>query len=249
LYDKNRGKRKVAFNWRVSLISSAKPAFISASSLAWSRTSFAISRDVGNWTFSGAVMAAYGRFHNDRTVDFGAGGASRGINATYSSRSTTTLLGARLRAAYNMSFNNYYLRPLVDVDILHSRSPSFTESDSGPLQLEVGSAKQTQIVVSPTLETGASFDVGSETLMRAYAGVGVSMYSDAKHTSQNRFNKALTSSGTFTSEQDTPSVLGRLSLGVEFAREDNLSFSAEYGLQAGGGYRSQNLNARLTYRF
>ncbi|RII82041.1 autotransporter outer membrane beta-barrel domain-containing protein [Neopusillimonas maritima] len=208
-----------------------------------------LSRDVGNWTFSGAVMAAYGRFHNDRTVDFGAGGASRGINATYSSRSTTTLLGARLRAAYNMSFNNYYLRPLVDVDILHSRSPSFTESDSGPLQLEVGSAKQTQIVVSPTLETGASFDVGSETLMRAYAGVGVSMYSDAKHTSQNRFNKALTSSGTFTSEQDTPSVLGRLSLGVEFAREDNLSFSAEYGLQAGGGYRSQNLNARLTYRF
>tara|TARA_R110000850_G_scaffold276757_2_gene420015 strand:- start:53217 stop:59606 length:6390 start_codon:yes stop_codon:yes gene_type:complete len=208
-----------------------------------------LSRDVGNWTFSGAVMAAYGRFHNDRTVDFGAGGASRGLNATYSSRSTTTLLGARLRAAYNMSFNNYYLRPLVDVDILHSRSPSFTESDSGPLQLEVGSAKQTQIVVSPTLETGASFDVGSETLMRAYAGVGVSIYSDAKHTSQNRFNKALTSSGTFTSEQDTPSVLGRLSLGVEFAREDNLSFSAEYGLQAGGGYRSQNLNARLTYRF
>ncbi|QIM49835.1 hypothetical protein G9Q38_11975 [Pusillimonas sp. DMV24BSW_D] len=208
-----------------------------------------LSRDVGNWTFSGAVMAAHGRFHNDRTVDFGSGGASRGLNATYSSRSRTTLLGVRLRAAYNMSFNNYYLRPLVDVDVLHSRSPSFTESDSGPLQLEVGSAKQTQIVFSPTLETGASFDVGPETLMRAYAGVGVRMYSDAKHSSQNRFNQALISSGTFTSEQDTPSVLGRLSLGVEFAREDNLSFSAEYGLQAGGGYRSQNLNARLTYRF
>ncbi|MBC7204141.1 MAG: autotransporter domain-containing protein, partial [Pusillimonas sp.] len=208
-----------------------------------------LSRDVESWTFSGAVMAAHGRFHNDRSVDFGSGGASRGLNATYSSRSTTTLLGARLRAAYNMSFNNYYLRPLLDVDVLHSRSPSFTESDSGPLQLEVGSAKQTQIVVSPTLETGASFDVGSETLMRAYAGAGVSFYSNLRHSSQNRFNKALTSSGTFTSEQETPSVLGRLSLGVEFAGEDNLGFSAEYGLQAGGGYRSQNLNARLTYRF
>jgi outer membrane autotransporter protein len=148
-----------------------------------------------------------------------------------------------------MNFDNYYLRPLVDVDVLYSRSPSFTESDSGPLQLEVGSARQTQMVVSPTLETGASFDVGSDTLMRAYAGAGVSIYSDTSHSSQNRFNKALTSSGTFTSEQETPSVLGRLSLGVEFASEDNLSFSAEYDLQAGGGYRSQNLNARLKYRF
>src|SRR5690606_20071811 len=63
--------------------------------------SVSVSRTMNNWTFSGGVMAAHGRFDNDRTVDFGAGGAERGLNASYSSESSTTLLGARLRAAYD----------------------------------------------------------------------------------------------------------------------------------------------------
>ncbi|MGE4369626.1 MAG: autotransporter domain-containing protein [Burkholderiaceae bacterium] len=211
--------------------------------------SVSLKRQMGNWSVTGALAMAYGSFRNDRTPQLGRAGNALGLNATYSSRSSMTLLGARLRAAYDFTWDASYLRPYLDVDIMHTRSPSFSESGSGPLGLAVGAVNKTSVAVTPMLELGTRYDVNANTVLRAYAGAGVSFLPNNQRVSQNSFVGALSTSGTFESRNDGPSAVGRLNLGVQVINKNGLEISAEYGLQAGSNYRSQNISAQLNYRF
>lgn len=77
----------------------------------------------------------------------------------------------------------------------------------------------------------------------------MSFLSNNQRVSQNSFVGALSTSGTFESRNDGPSAVGRLNLGVQVINKNGLEISAEYGLQAGSNYRSQNISAQLNYRF
>jgi hypothetical protein len=96
---------------------------------------------------------------------------------------------------------------------------------------------------------GTAFDINATTRVRTYASAGVSFLPNNRRTSQHSFVGALSSVTSFNATTEGPSAIGRLNLGVQVFNKDGLELSAEYGLQTGNSYRSQNVSGRLAYRF
>ena len=68
----------------------------------------------------------FGSFDTSRFVGLpGYAGTATASTSLYS-------IGARLRAGYEVSFQDWYVRPYVDLDLIHTHSPSYNESGPAP---------------------------------------------------------------------------------------------------------------------
>ena len=50
-----------------------------------------------------------------------AAGTLPGSSTTYTSHVSPWLIGGRLRAAYSLPLNTFWLRPYLDLDLIHAR--------------------------------------------------------------------------------------------------------------------------------
>ncbi len=246
--------RQLNDDWRVSAALGAGGNRLSSDGFSSKGQRFegsvALTRKFGRASLTGAVMAAHGSFRNERTPQLGAAGQALGLDSTYESRTRTTLLGGRLRAAYTFGDEQGYVKPYVDLDVVHEHTPEVVESSAGPLAVESGPVSRIRTRISPMVEAGTSFDLDEgDTRVRAYVRAGASILPNNDRQSENRFVGALGQAGSFESRSDGPSAVGRLDVGVQVFQRNGLELSAEANLQAGGGYRSQGVSARLNYRF
>jgi uncharacterized protein YhjY with autotransporter beta-barrel domain len=78
------------------------------------------------WLVAAAVTGSFGSFDTLRFVGLpGYAGTATASTSLYS-------IGARLRAGYEVSFQDWYVRPYVDLDLIHTHSPSYNESGPAP---------------------------------------------------------------------------------------------------------------------
>ncbi len=118
----------------------------------------------GPWLLSGAVAGSYGWYDNTRTIRIpGFAGQAEGDPEVYN-------LSTRVRAAYTFAQDPYYVRPLVDLDLIYSHANGYRESGAGALDLLVDDAGQWSFHATPAIEVGTRVDVNETTVMRAFAG-------------------------------------------------------------------------------
>jgi len=211
--------------------------------------SLSAKRDVGQWTVGGALGYAQGWFSNNRRLSMPGAGISSGFNEQYTSRSQLSIYGAKFRAAYTFEQESHYIRPYVDLDVAYSRAPGYSESGPGKLALKMNSVSQWNVGITPMLEFGTDVQADDGTRFKVFVSAGATFLPNNKQTSAASFVGASDLNGTFDVVNGGPDVLGRLNFGAQIYAKEGYEVRAQYGLQAGQNYWSQNLSINFTYRF
>ncbi|WP_429225763.1 hypothetical protein [Inquilinus ginsengisoli] len=206
--------------------------------------SVTVKRVMGPWQFAGSVAFAGGSFEADRRVDI-PGIASE----TLKSDPSIFLAGGRLRAAYEFAFEDWYIRPYGDLDVVYTDLPGFQEKGDDLYALDVRGSSKTSVALSPMVEFGGRLDLDTETALRAYVAFGMSYQPDNTRTIHSSFAGASSANGTFSDHIDSPDVLGRIDVGVQLFRAGGFELKGEYTADIGGSFLSQSASARAAYHF
>jgi len=211
--------------------------------------SVALKHTDGPWLFAGSLSFAGGTFNNDRMVNLAPSGSMPGVDTTLHSNSSLFLAAGRLRAAYDVTLGDLYLRPYGDLDVIYTETPSFSESGRAGYGLDVRSSSQTNVVLSPMVEFGGRYDFRSAITMRPYLAVGASFRPDSTRSVDASFLGDASSDGTFRTDIKSPDMLGNLDVGLQMYRVDGFEIKTEYILRAGDAYLSQSAVGRVAWHF
>ncbi|RVM75156.1 autotransporter domain-containing protein, partial [Sinorhizobium meliloti] len=172
-----------------------------------------LKHEIGPWLLSGAVAGSYGWYDNTRTIRIpGFAGQAEGDPEIYN-------LSTRVRAAYTFAQDPYYVRPLVDLDLIYSHASGYRESGTGALDLLVDDAGQWSFHATPAIEVGTRVEVNETTVMRAFAGAGVSFSTVDSWDTSARLAGAPAGIGMFDSEVPLADVVGRVTAGLDLATD------------------------------
>jgi hypothetical protein len=205
--------------------------------------SVALKYTAGPWLFAGSVALAQGSYQHERLINL------PGASAVLKSNSNALLAGGRLRAAYDIPFAGWYLRPMGDLDVYYTHTPRFNETDSSIYALAIGPSSKLNVAFTPAIELGSRIDLNRRLIMRVYADIGMSIIPDNQRSVSSRFADALSEDGTFTTKLKSPDVTGNLNLGVQLYEASGFDVRAEYNLRGGDRFLSQGGSLRLGYRF
>ncbi|MBB3980148.1 hypothetical protein GGQ64_005400 [Rhizobium azooxidifex] len=202
-----------------------------------------LKHETGPWLLSGAVAGSYGWYDNTRTIRIpGFAGQAEGDPSVYN-------VSARLRAAYTFSQDAYYVRPLVDFDLIYSRASGYRESGAGMLDLLIDGTGQWSLHATPAIEIGTRVNLSETTVMRAFAATGVSFSSADSWDTSARLASAPAGVGVFDSEVPLAEVVGRLSAGVDLANDNGFSLRLNYQGAFSDTYTSHGGALRVGYKF
>ncbi|MBI6630802.1 autotransporter outer membrane beta-barrel domain-containing protein [Pontibaca salina] len=202
----------------------------------------ALKYQMGPWLFSGAAHLGYGGYTMEHVFDVGDA-----VWAATASPHVGTA-GLRLRADYELAFPDWYLRPSLEVDAIHS-SMSGYDLMGDTFDMRVDSMRQWTYAARPAIETGARYNLGDQRWLRVYSLVGLTWRStDGLSTGVTVHNNNQTAF-SFRSTTALPDRLYDLTAGVELKSGDNYKLSGEYIAKIGDNYRSQMATLRLSMRF
>lgn len=197
----------------------------------------------GPWLLSGAIAGSYGWYDNTRTIRIpGFAGLAEGDPDIYN-------LSARVRAAYTFTQDPYYVRPLVDLDLIYTHADGYRETGTGALDLLVDGAGQWSFHATPAVEIGTRVELNETTVMRAYAAAGVSFSTVDSWDTSARLAQAPAGIGGFDTEVPLADVVGRLTAGVDLANDNGFSVRAQYSGAFSDTYTSHGGSLRLSYKF
>ncbi|GAB3120458.1 hypothetical protein GCM10027288_46640 [Bordetella tumbae] len=197
----------------------------------------------GPWVYSGAIGAGYGSYDMNRNLNIS------GYDREAGSDPDVYSAGARLRAARHIGLSDqFYLKPYVDLDLIYTRMPSYTESGDA-LSLKVDSSDQFQVGLSPMLEIGGRVDLPNGATMRPYAYAGASFLSDDSWDASARFSGAPAGSDQFSSTLAGDHVVGRVGVGMQVNNRSGLDFRLQYDGEFSSKATSHAGQLKVMYRF
>jgi uncharacterized protein YhjY with autotransporter beta-barrel domain len=177
----------------------------------------------GNATYSLSFSGGQGLYDTRRPVNFPVAG----LVATGDQK--IGFLSSHLRAGYAFEQRDWYLRPLLDVGVTHTRMGAFSESGAGAANLDVQKQTETYVTVQPMLEIGTEWTQPGGTLWRPYAAIGATRYlggSDPQVTAM--FQGAPVGVMPFTVKGDMDRTFANLNLGVDFIAVDGKDIRVSY---------------------
>lgn len=200
-----------------------------------------LKRQAGPWLFAGSLTAGHGTYKTRRSIML--------TDELFEARSRwrAKYVSAGMRASYVHAEPSWYVKPILDMSLTYQRTPSYSESGAGPLNLHFDSAHQWSAMITPSIELGDRYEWRGNTL-RPYVSAGVSWLSDTGwdvkaslegDPEQNRF-------GLTT---DLPRHFGELKAGMVLTRKGGLELTAEYGMRFASNYLSQTGELRLAVHF
>jgi uncharacterized protein YhjY with autotransporter beta-barrel domain len=181
-----------------------------------------LKRELGPWLFAGSLGGSMNWYDTRRTI------AIPGLAPTVAYGNSTVLSGqARLRAAYSLAFQDWYVRPYADVDLIHVSVPGYSETGAGALGLTYDTASQWNVAFSPTMEVGGRINLQGGHTFRPYASAGLTAFTNSNWTSTARLQGGL-GAGSFTSTLATDPVVARFSAGFQLMTKDSFDFRLTY---------------------
>jgi hypothetical protein len=197
--------------------------------------SMALKHTIGPWLIAGALSFSTSSTHF-------AGSLLQSDVNVYTG-------GLRLRGAYDFAFTGWYLRPRLDLDLLYTSRPGFTENAQGIAVLAVDGFTKTSFVATPALELGGRFGIGAKTVLRPYIAAGASYLPTNDNAVSATFVGPLSGLGAFRATFTTPSVLANLEAGLQLYEVHGLEVKVEYTLTAGDQYLNQGASLRGAWHF
>jgi uncharacterized protein with beta-barrel porin domain len=204
----------------------------------------AIKYNPGPFLFSAAVYGGYGWYTTDRSMDFG------GFNATASSDSRISNVGAQFRAAYLIDRGSWYVKPLLDLNVTHVNLNGFTEHGAGGANLIVSGNGETLFSASPAVEIGTQMALANGALLRPYAKLGLSVYSNTDFSVDASFAGAPAGAAPFRVTTGIDTLTADVAAGADlFLPQSPLAFKLAYSGRYGGRVRDQGFRLKASFRF
>ncbi|MFA5488737.1 MAG: autotransporter outer membrane beta-barrel domain-containing protein, partial [Candidimonas sp.] len=200
-----------------------------------------VKRQDGPWLFAGALNVGHGSYDTERNIT--VSGNLRTADSSWKS----THVAARLRGQYTYAQSNWYLKPLMDLDLAYQKVPGYSESGAGAFNLQMKSADRWNLTVTPALELGGRFDFKDYTL-RPYVSVGVNWMSNNSWKVKTGL-QGDPSSDTFLLQTSMPRVTGDVRTGLELMNRKGLELKAEYNVRFARNYTTQQGMLRLAVHF
>jgi outer membrane autotransporter protein len=195
----------------------------------------------GPWTFSGALTGSVGSFDNTRRATL--------MGAQAKSDSHVTSIGQRLRAAYTHAMPSSYIKPFIDLDVIHKRMSSSDEHGAGALNLHVEGVSKWSAIVSPGVEVGGRFDLDNGYTVRPYASIGVSLSSISEWDTHARFASAPAGTDPFKSTLNTGRIFGQISGGVQLLSVKGMDVRLQYDGLLSNKVTSHSGSLKATWQF
>jgi len=198
----------------------------------------------GPFLFAAAVYGGYGWYTTDRFISFGD------FNATASSASTTSRVGGQFRAAYLVDRGSWYLKPLVDLNLTRVNLNGFSEQGAGGASLIVSGTGETVFSASPAVEVGTQASLQNGALLRPFAKLGVSAFSNTNFAVAASFSGAPAGTAPFNVATGIDSVTADVAAGADLFLPDSrwvlkLAYNGHYGARV----RDQGLRLKASFRF
>ena len=197
-----------------------------------------LKREDGPWLIAGALMGGYGSYDTARKLT---------PQVRAKSDWHSYFAGARVRAAYTHAFDNFYIKPIADVDLMYVRVPAYQERGAGSFNLHTSKTSQTSVMLSPAVEIGGRFDIGN-TVLRPYFSVGANWVSDNRWTTLARF-QGDPMDDRFSMSQETPRAFLELNAGISIVDRHDVELRAEVRQRSAHRYTERSGELRLGVRF
>jgi hypothetical protein len=127
--------------------------------------------------------------------------------------------------------------------------PGFQEYGQSATTLAVSGLDKVNVVVTPMLEVGGRYAIGTETILRPYAVAGMTLLPDNNEAVVASFTGPLAFLGSFQQSLAGPTLLGNVEAGLQIYRAHGAEMRVEYKLSAGDSFLSQSANLRGAYHF
>ncbi|HTQ32742.1 MAG TPA: autotransporter domain-containing protein [Stellaceae bacterium] len=202
-----------------------------------------LKKEVGNWTFSGGVSGGYSWYDSTRNVMLpGYAAQAKGAFNAYET-------GLHTRVAYTLPMNDWYVKPYVDVHLVHMHTDSYTEQGAGALDLAVNSANATTLSASPMVEVGGRWTFANGMTLRPDLAVG-GVFLNRNHWDANaQFVGSAPGVAPFSAVASAPSSLAKVKVDMNLSVSKSTELKLEYGGQFGSGYSSNEGILRVNYLF
>ncbi|MCB8875685.1 autotransporter outer membrane beta-barrel domain-containing protein [Acidisoma silvae] len=152
----------------------------------------------------------------------------------------------RLRAEYDIPFKDWYIRPMMDVDLTYTHMTPFTESGGSFLDVSYKATDKVVPDLSPTFEIGKRLDY-KNLVARLYADIGMTWFIDPTWQQEGSFVGLPDAS--FSTYAFTPALVGNFAVGAQLVAWHNLSLEAEYDGTYSPAYVNNMGTIRADWRF
>ncbi|HYG43687.1 MAG TPA: autotransporter domain-containing protein [Bordetella sp.] len=176
----------------------------------------------GPWMVAGTLTGSYGSYDSTRYIRL------PGINSSAKSSPDVMSLGQRLRVAYTHNIGNAYIKPVIDLDLIYTRMPSYSEHGAGALNLNYESSDKWAAILTPGVEVGGRIDLNKGYVLRPYLNVGLSLSSTDHWDSYAKLDSAPAGSRHARSTLDTGSTFGRLTAGMQLFGGEQFDVRLQY---------------------
>ena len=200
-----------------------------------------VKRQDGALLLSAAADVGYGWYDSTRTITLGDTKLAAKANPDAQNA------GLHARAAYEVPFQRWYLRPTLDLHAAYVRMDGYSESGAAPFNLDVNSSDKVFLAAAPTLEIGTRLDLADGSTLRAFASAGAAFFSDNDWHSQASFEDAPANS--FDSELPMPDTVARVGLGIEMVTTKRITAKLQYAGDFGDDYNAHAGMFRVGYLF
>jgi hypothetical protein len=244
------GQKQIAPDWFLGFAASYDDSDISSATQGLEidgqifSATLSLRHDIGNWQLGAAAAGSIGSFDINRATSFGTlSGVAGGDQNVYG-------LAGRLRAAYVQSFDAFYLKPYLDLDIIYTDAGGHTESGAGLLDRQVHGSSEWAVLASPMLELGTQLSGGDDYALLGYARVGLTVSSLDEWSSGARLAAAPASVASFSSALPIDDLYGRVAAGLDLTSQTSpVSLRAEYEGSFSSNATRQTGSLRLSFGF
>ncbi|MES1925246.1 hypothetical protein [Salinisphaera sp. T31B1] len=195
------------------------------------------------FSLTGAIGTSYGWHDTERRIDFlGERRTARADHETFS-------LGGRVRVAYEQPLGQNYVKPFVDVDVVHSQADGFREHGAGELDLRIADSDETGIGITPSLELGTHRRIGETIALTGYVSGGISLSSVDAYRTEATFARASNANDAFVTAVPIANTLGRVSAGLDVRKQDRVGLGLRYDGAYGSGFESHGGSVQFSLSF
>jgi len=197
----------------------------------------------GPWMVAGTLAGSYGSYDSTRHIRL------PGNNASAKSSPDVMSLGQRLRVAYTHNMGQAYIMPMVDLDLIYTRMPSYSEHGAGALDLDYESSDKWTAILTPGVEVGGRIDLDQGYVLRPYLNVGLSLSSTDHWDSHARLDAAPAGSRSAKSTLDAGRTFGRMTAGLQLFSGEQFDVRLQYDGLYSSQVRSHGGSLKASWRY
>lgn len=176
----------------------------------------------GPWTVAGTLSGSYGSYDSTRHIQL------PGVNTSAKSSPDVMSLGQRLRVAYTHNMGKAYIKPVLDLDLIYTRMPSYSEHGAGALNLKYEGTDKWAAILTPGVEVGGRIDLSPGYMLRPYLNLGLSVSSTDHWDSYARLEAAPSGSRSAKATLDAGRTFGRVTAGLQLFGGEQFDVRLQY---------------------